>query len=121
MPVSVFDRYECPDRRVAPDLRCGVEWQFDAPATLGCSEGSAVEGVEGFAAVEVADPADAWVVVAAAIGVGAAHTADGDVLEDSPGAECGWGGGHAGVAGGGEHCLAVVPEGQEWRGVLVHG
>ena len=50
------------------------------------------------AAVEVADLADARIVVVRAVRVRAAHRADRDVLEDGEGAELGRGGRHAGVA-----------------------
>src|SRR3954447_26336861 len=105
-----FDCHERSDRRVRPDLRGGVEGELDAAEALGCPEGGAGERVQRFAAVEVADPADAGVVVARAVGVGAAHAPDRDVLEDWPGAERGRGGGNTRVAGRGEHGVAVVPE-----------
>src|SRR4051795_13020695 len=99
---SAFDRDERSDRGVRPDLRGRVEWELDAAEALGCSEGGAGERVQRFAAVEVADPSNAGVVVARAVGVGAAHAPDRDVLEDWPGAERGRGGGNTGVAGRGE-------------------
>src|SRR5207302_1068056 len=91
---SVFDCDECADRGVRPDLCGGGEWKLDAAEALWGAKGGAVEGVDRVAAVEVADVADAWVVVAGPVWVGAAHRADGDVLEDGEGAELGRGGGN---------------------------
>src|SRR5947209_3832952 len=117
---SVFDCDECADRGVRPDLCGGGEWKLDAAEALWGAKGGAVEGVDRVTAVEVADVADAWVVVAGPVWVGAAHRADGDVLEDGEGAELGRGGGNTGIAGGGEDGVAVVPEGERLGQAAVH-
>src|SRR5205085_3345822 len=84
---SVLDRDEGADRGVGPDLRGRRERQLDAAEALRRSERGAVEGVDRVAAVEVADVADAGIVVVRAVRVRAAHRADGDVLEHREGAE----------------------------------
>ena len=116
----VLDCDERPDRRVGPHLRRLRERQLDAAEALRCAERRAVERVQCFAAVEVADPADARVVVVRPVRVRAAHRPDRDVLEDGQVPSCGRRRGDAGVAGRGEDDLAVVPEGQELRQVAVH-
>src|SRR5262249_23661483 len=68
----VLDRDERSDRGVGPDSRGLVERELDAAEALRGSERGAVERVQGVAAVEVADPADAGVVVVRAVGVRAA-------------------------------------------------
>ena len=98
----VLDRDECPDRCVGPALGLRREWELDTAEALWCSEGCAVEGVQGLAAVEVADPADSGVVVAASRPDWCRSSADRDVLEDRPGAERGRRGRDTGVAGRGE-------------------
>src|SRR5437763_2981102 len=105
---SVFDCDECADRGIRPDFCRGGEWKLDAAEALWGAKGGAVEGVDRVAAVEVADVADAWVVVAGPVWVGAAHRADGDVLEDGEGAELGRGGGDNRIAGGGEDGVVVL-------------
>ena len=69
---SVLDRDECPDRGVGPDLRGGVEREFDAAEALRRAERGSGERVQRRAAMEVADPADSGVVVVRAVGVDAA-------------------------------------------------
>src|SRR5258705_4717063 len=112
---SVLDRDECPDRGVGPDLRGSVQRELDAAEALRRSEGGSVERVERLAAVEVADPADSGVVVVRPVGVDAAHSADGDVLEDGPGAERRRCGGEGGGGGGGGHDRPVVAQRQQRR------
>ena len=115
--LLVLDRHERPDRCVRPGLGCGAEWELDAAEALRCSERTASEGVQSFAAVEVADPADSGVVVTGSVGVGATHPADGDVFEDRPGAERCRCGRHAGVPRGREYGAAVVRKSQQLRDV----
>src|SRR5215813_13522810 len=116
----LFHGYERPDRRVGPDLRSGLQRELDAAEALRGAERRAVEGVDRVAAVEVADPTDAGIVVVRAVRVRPAHRADGDVLEDRERAELGRSGGHAGVAGGAEDRLAVVPQRERLRHAAVH-
>src|SRR5437899_12997690 len=78
----VLDRYEGADWGVRPDFGCSCQWELDAAQALGGAEAGSVEGVDCVAMVEVADVADSGVVVVAAVGVGTAHRADGDVFED---------------------------------------
>src|SRR4029077_14545095 len=117
---SVLDGDERADRGVGPDLGGGRELKFDASESLRSSERAAVEGVEGVAAVEVADVANAWIAVTGAVRIGSAHRADRDVLEHGESAQLGRGGGHAGVAGRAEDRVPVVPEGQRLRNAATH-
>src|SRR4051812_7660611 len=96
---SALDGDQGADRRVGPDLGRRRQREFDAADALRRAERGAVEGVQGVAAVEVADPLDARVAVVRAVRVGAAHRGLGEVLEHRERAQLGRGGGHAGVAG----------------------
>src|SRR6516165_10840845 len=79
---SVDDRDERADRRVRPNRGRSVEGKLDAPEALRRAERCPVERVQRLASVEVADPANAGVVVVRAVGIRAGHRPDRDVLED---------------------------------------
>ena len=117
--LSVLDGDERADRRVGPHLGGGGERELDAAEALRRAEARAGERVDGVAVVEVADPADAGVVVVGAVRVRAAHRPDRDVLEDREGAELGRCRRHARVPRRAEDRAPVVPEGEGLRHVAV--
>src|SRR5207247_10887842 len=96
-----------------------VERQFDTAKALRSAEGGAVEGVDGVAVIEVADVANARIVVVGAVKVRAAHRPDRDVLEDRKAPELGRGGGDTRVSWGAEEATTVVPQGEGlWQGTM---
>src|SRR6266567_6779328 len=76
--------------------------------------------MNGVAAVEVADVANARIVVMGTVRIGSAHCSDRNVLEHGESAELCRGGGHTGVTGRAEDSVPVVPEGQRLGNAAAH-